>query len=300
MSSRLVVIFNEDYSRNIPVLEEIYGTRFKDRVYIVPDHFSRLESLYQKNKVPRQLLWTAERVAHKLRRLLGKRNRHEVPARESPKSLIRVVGNKWYFQHFISQARNLIQSDHAEWYWFIGDDVLLNPAIDESNILNFLSVPDDARAVLCRPEQKTDRWVSWFQRSANECRSLLHNLDNRYGTGLGEQPIESMPAFGACADFFGIHREILSNTLNAFELSARLGLFVEIAVPAILGVIENAPCFIGRYTWDFDSDRGTGEKLEAFWSDPEHVFYHPCKLSDSKVARRVASHYAQQRLGVRA
>lgn len=297
MSSRLVVIFNEDYSRNIPVLEEIYGTRFKDRSYIVPDHFSRLEPLYQKSKLPRQLLWTGEKVAHKVRRLIGKKNRHEVPPGSIPESLIRVVGNKWYFQHFIAQARHLITADPVEWYWFIGDDVLLNPSIDETNIFRLLSVPEAARVVVCRPEPKPDSWVLLFQQSISECQDKVRELQ-RGGSRKGtEQAPKSAPIMGACSDFFGIHRDVLNGIVDAFDRSARLGLFVEIAVPAILGVPQNAPCFIDRYTWDFDSDRGTGKKLEAFWSDPNHVFYHPCKLSDSNVACRVKSHYAQQRHG---
>lgn len=295
MSSRLVVIFNEDYSRNIPVLEKIYGPRFKDRVYIVPDHFSRLEPLYQGSKVSRQLLWSGERIYHSLRRLIGRKNRHEVSAIDCPKSLIRIVGNKWYFQHFISQAREMILSNHAEWYWFLGDDVLLNPCIDESNILGFLSVPEGAKVVLCRPEPKPDGWVSWFQRSSDECRGLLRNLLNAEGMEEAARNLDSAPLFGACSDFFGVHREVLSRVCDAFERSARMGLFVEIAVPAILGVPENAPHFIDSYTWDFDSDRGSVPKLDAFWADPAHVFYHPCKLSDRNVANRVVSHYAEQR-----
>jgi hypothetical protein len=59
---------------------------------------------------------------------------------ETDERIITVYENSHNFQGFISQSYSRIQSDLYNYYVFIADDCLLNPSIDQMNILNKLKL----------------------------------------------------------------------------------------------------------------------------------------------------------------
>lgn len=91
-------IFNHRFEQNVPLLEKMYGERFRNRYYIMP--------FYDGHD----------------RRVIG------------------VYENSHFFQGYIAQAFPRVFSDEYTHYVFCADDLVLNPAINEENILRELEV----------------------------------------------------------------------------------------------------------------------------------------------------------------
>ena len=98
----LVVIFNHRYEKNIPKLEEYYGSRFQHRSYLVP--FAPTES----------------------------------------DQILRVVENGWCFSGHIAQAATRFKVADVTHYVFAGDDLILNPALDQTSILDALCLDESS------------------------------------------------------------------------------------------------------------------------------------------------------------
>jgi hypothetical protein len=70
---------------------------------------------------------------------------HLVPFYDGDKhNVIPVYENSFYFQGYIAQGLERYYSDEFEHYIFAGDDLILNPAINEDNYRNFFSLPEQA------------------------------------------------------------------------------------------------------------------------------------------------------------
>jgi hypothetical protein len=80
----------------------------------------------------------------KLDRLYGPRFssiRYLMPFYDGPRSdVIPVYENSYYYQGYIAQAVDRLQSEGFSHYVFIGDDVLLNPALNEKNLCSLLGL----------------------------------------------------------------------------------------------------------------------------------------------------------------
>ncbi|MEZ5582529.1 MAG: hypothetical protein R3F37_07030 [Candidatus Competibacteraceae bacterium] len=166
------MFFNEDYSKNIPILQQLYSSRFKRISYIAPDHYAQLGRWYRYPGKSFHIANGVDRLINRTRRLLGRRNRHEYCPPENPSTALvsmitRVIGFKYYFQDFFWQARRMLLASNAEWFWFVADDLLLNPEIDECNISDFFRSETDSRSVICEPYCRSDEWVNWFQGSSD-------------------------------------------------------------------------------------------------------------------------------------
>lgn len=94
----LSIIFNHKYNQNIPLLEKIYGSRFSSLYYIVPFYTENI-------------------------------------ADTEPERIISVYETSYCFQGYIAQALKKIKNPKFSHYIFIGDDQILNPALNEDNIL---------------------------------------------------------------------------------------------------------------------------------------------------------------------
>lgn len=99
----LVIIFNHKYNKNIKILEEMYANRFHNLYYIVPFYSEKLHGV-------------------------------------SADKIIPVFETSYCFQGYIAQAYNKIKNTRYEHYIFIGDDQILNPKLDENNIINELGI----------------------------------------------------------------------------------------------------------------------------------------------------------------
>ena len=99
----LVIIFNHKFNKNIPLLEKIYSNRFHDLYYIVPFNTEQIDGVDQERIIP-------------------------------------VYETSYCFQGYITQAYPRFKDEKYSHYIFIGDDQILNPKLNENNILEELNI----------------------------------------------------------------------------------------------------------------------------------------------------------------
>jgi hypothetical protein len=99
----LGIIFNHKFNKNIPVLEKIYRSRFCDLYYIVPFNTESIQGI-------------------------------------NPDRIIPVYETSYCFQGYITQAYESLKNEKYSHYIFIGDDQILNPKLNENNILTELGI----------------------------------------------------------------------------------------------------------------------------------------------------------------
>jgi len=98
----LVIIFNHQYNKNIPVLESIYKGRFSNIFYLVP--------FYDGDKA----------------------------------NVIPVYEKSFYFQGYLAQGFKHYFSEEIEHYFFVADDLMLNPLINEDNYKEHFKLNDQS------------------------------------------------------------------------------------------------------------------------------------------------------------
>jgi hypothetical protein len=70
---------------------------------------------------------------------------HLVPFYRGDKhNVISVYENSFYFQGYVSQAFKVFFSSNFEHYFFIGDDLILNPLINQENYKFFFKLKKDS------------------------------------------------------------------------------------------------------------------------------------------------------------
>jgi len=285
MKNALIIFFNTDFSKNIPILEQIYGPRFSNILYIVPDHSSRLRQQYDDHKIPYAQVNKKDRLLNKARRLAGKKNAHELTDKSFNSKIERVIGFQYFFQDYFWQARKRILAMDAQWYWFVSDDVFINPAFNEQNILDVLSSNKDL-SFISAPHHPSNAWINWFQGSTEQAVNKLKQTDCLpiEFTNLDFQNDVNQPGpyeksvVAGCSDIFAIHKSRISKFLDYCHQTALEKIFVELAIPNILLTHCSAVSFVNDYVWDFDMNRGDWAKVERFLNS-EKFYYHPVKLS---------------------
>lgn len=95
----LVVLFNHNYEKNIPLIKQLYNERFSELRILMPFYYG------------------------------------------SDKDVISVFGNSFVFHTYIAQAREKIMAMDCDDFLIIGDDLLLNPDLNELNIHQKLNLP---------------------------------------------------------------------------------------------------------------------------------------------------------------
>ena len=65
----------------------------------------------------------------------------------SDSRVLRVYGNSWHFQDYFRQAYQELVEEKAAYYIFVGDDCLLNPVINQENIINLLRLHSDSNFI---------------------------------------------------------------------------------------------------------------------------------------------------------
>ncbi|MBU2018625.1 MAG: hypothetical protein KJ941_03180 [Bacteroidetes bacterium] len=88
----LVIIYNHRFDRNIPIIDELYGSRFSKIYHLVP-------------------FYDGDRP-----------------------NVIPVFETSFYFQGYIPQAAHVLNKLDCDNFLFIGDDVILNPEINEFSV----------------------------------------------------------------------------------------------------------------------------------------------------------------------
>jgi hypothetical protein len=98
----LVVIFNHNFEKNLPILDSLYQGRFSHVRYLMP-------------------YYTGHRS-----------------------DVLSVYDSSYVFQSYIVQAESRLSGEGFTHYVFTGDDVLLNPALNENNIVTEFKATDRA------------------------------------------------------------------------------------------------------------------------------------------------------------
>jgi hypothetical protein len=96
----LVVVFNHNFEKNLPILDRLYAGRFSHVRYIMP-------------------FYEGER-----------------------RDVIPVYDSSYVFQSYFVQAYDRLMAEGFGSFFFIGDDVLLNPRLTEHNVLAELNATD--------------------------------------------------------------------------------------------------------------------------------------------------------------
>lgn len=120
----LAIIFNHKYEKNLKILDSIYKDRFKNIFYIMP-------------------FYTGDR-----------------------KDVVPVYENSYQFQGYICQFVQFLKNEINKYtqFVFVADDILLNPKVNEKNILKVLSIKNGNSYIKSLiPVSDTDlRWAHSF------------------------------------------------------------------------------------------------------------------------------------------
>lgn len=102
----LLIVFNHKFNRNIPILQKIYGERFSHIYYLVP---------FNKEKI------------------IG----------VDKEKIISVYESSYHFQGYFTEAYKQLEGEEYSHYIMIGDDQILNSALNENNILDEMKLEEN-------------------------------------------------------------------------------------------------------------------------------------------------------------
>lgn len=134
----LVIVFNHRYDKNIPILRKIYGERFSTIRFLVP---------FYENKETNRMDGEVDN------------NLEVIPVYES----------SYQFQGFFAQAREQLLATDADYFLTIADDLLLNPGINEANVLSELSLEDGECLITEHYPMRTFHWEKERFKEAENC-----------------------------------------------------------------------------------------------------------------------------------
>lgn len=300
----LVIVFNHRYDKNIPVLQQLYSSRFSHIYFLVPFYDGNLSNV--------------------------------IPVYES----------SHYFQSFFAQGYARFANNDCTHYIFLGDDCILNPAINEQNILELAGIPAGADFVPGLNEFQTTQGEAWWHtfkgidffdnRKGAEIRRELpsreeaverfrkHGLSvqplslrNVFGTGTpgnkkwwqfwlfkqyhyrykwkrhrkGGKIVLPYPIAGSYSDIVIVTKQTVFPFCRYCGIMAAAGLFVEIAIPTALllcaeRIVQERDLRLkGEALWtpgeieavEKKFDRSLSKLLTGF--PAEQLYYHPVKLS---------------------
>lgn len=120
MKVALIFIFNSRYEKNISKLKKIYGDRFSHIYFVIP---------FYKGK-------------------------------EGENEIITVYELGYYFENMISYAWDKIQKEQYDFCFFLPDDMILNPSINENNFMEYFGV-DERTAYIDRYVSMSDMTYEW-------------------------------------------------------------------------------------------------------------------------------------------
>lgn len=167
----LVVIFNHKYNKNISVLEEIYGGKYSSLYYIVPFNNDEIKGI-------------------------GKDR------------IISVYETSYCFQGYIAQAYNQIKNQEYSHYIFIGDDLILNPKLNENNILSELSLLKDESYI-----KEIVPYGDITNGSLVDQSNKLYNILSAFNINVGVSYKDEIPDFNEACEMCRRHGMKISKKL---------------------------------------------------------------------------------------
>lgn len=145
----LIIVFNHKYNKNIPVLEKIYGERFHNRFYIVPFHQNNQNDTNSERIIP-------------------------------------VYETSYCFQGYLTQAYEKIKSEKYTHYIVIGDDQILNPKLNEKNIISEMGLG------------KQDSFIKNiipYGKSEGDQSNKLYNILSAFNINVGVSYLNEIPSY---------------------------------------------------------------------------------------------------------
>ncbi len=107
----LVVIYNHKHPQNMPIINHIYRDRFSHIYHLMP--------FYQHPD-------------------------DENGDKKEEQNIIPVYDNSFYFQGYVAQGFHHYYQEDAPHYIFIGDDLMLNPLINENNYADYFNLSENS------------------------------------------------------------------------------------------------------------------------------------------------------------
>jgi hypothetical protein len=301
----LIVVFNHKFERNLPILRQLYSTRFPVIRFIMPFY------------------------------------------RGNDPDVISVYESSAEFQGYLAQAAGRLPREGITHYVVIADDLLLNPAFNESNICQKLGL-DHRTAFIKSLIPLSDLSLNWphldkarlsvygsvFVNHAGEIpsREEAARLIKRHGLEVGDITLRNLRGWGSkspparyqpvrwhlypgfwswvyklylwrghipleypllmtYSDFLVFPAVAMDDFLHYCGVFAAMGTFVETAIPTALAIacervrVESDTPYHGGEYWTPEEGRAIEERygrdlgrlLEKF--PPDLIHLHPIKLT---------------------
>ncbi len=120
MKVALIIIFNSRYEKNIPKLRKIYANRFSHIHFVIP--------FYKEKK---------------------KNN-----------EIITVYESGYYFENMVAYTWDAIENEKYDFCFFIPDDMILNPEINEDNFVEYFEI-DEKTAFIDKYKSMSQMTLEW-------------------------------------------------------------------------------------------------------------------------------------------
>jgi len=248
-STHIIVIYNHNYSRNIPGIESLYRDRFASVHHVLPN-------------------------------ICPNHNRcYSLPAGS--------YQYHYLIYHGLSKIQaDARLKDSDDWVIIVQDDVMLHPKFNEGSFSHSIKDYDVAVAFphnLAANHDPTDSWT-WNKRISNSClsqRDLLHGNGFEGLTGFYK------PEFLArgVSDIFAIRTSLIHDFLEILGFYISQNVFPEASIPTSLRAlckIVKKDVFVlpGIYLWEDSRDfiKSPAWMTRNFYSS-KNIFLHPVKAS---------------------
>jgi hypothetical protein len=236
----LCIMFNHKYETNVPILREIYGSRFSKIVFLMPFY------------------------------------------RGTEPDILPYYANSFYFQLCVTQNIRALQAINAKHYVFIADDLILNPEINERNVIVSLRAGVDTVSIPWVANLTGEAGSAWTRRLdiakihtnavGVEWKTLLppyakmveriqkvgvpHRVDIthfcdeliRLGHKLPEnRPLiidPPYPCLAAYSDIFVVPGIFLEDFAHYSGVTGAMKLFAEVAIPTVSLMVSETLSFI--------------------------------------------------------
>jgi hypothetical protein len=246
----LLIIYNHNYSRNIPVLDNIYASRFSSVHHVLPNICPDHERCMS---IPAGSYQYHYLIDHALGNLRLKR---------------------------------FSSLQHEEWVLVMQDDVMLHPDFSQNSFINDVASKDSISAYyhdFSDVHNPGDSWC-WNERVSNAC---LKQADLVHGNGFegmnGFFNLEAMSR--GVGDIFAIRCSYISDFQEILGFYISQNLFPEVSISSSLMALcaqsgTKVHILPGIYLWADDRSHINSQEwmLRNFY-ESSNVFLHPVKTS---------------------
>lgn len=292
--SGLVIIFNHKYEKNIPLLKELYGKRFKNILFIMPFHKGDNNDVIP---VYESSFCFEGYIAQAHRNILKMQCDHYVFIGDdlllSPKLNEDNIGIEFCLSNNDAYIESLTPLKYTDWPYDRFNQAFL--AINNPGVNYKQEIPQMEEAVSKAKEYGFDdisigRWVHTHPYKIS---SIRRRLDRVYNTLFHPLNID-YPLVTGYSDFIILPRDKIASFSQMMGVFAAIGLHAEIAIPTGL-MLSFSPCNLktqkdiqmktnkmwmpNTIATEFENKcKFKLDNIEKCWPQ-EYAYIHPIKLS---------------------